>query len=122
MAKMVTMQACFEQPTYRSFHVKFHIDMPEYLDIIDLWWKFNLHIQMAFDELAVGIKENFPLKDILKLEFRQEDLVLKLAKIKTKYLTGKWLMETVEEELGNFRILNVKKPFKVEGLSFREHL
>ena len=33
-----------------------------------------------------------------------------------------WLMETVEEELGNFRILNVKKPFKVEGLSFREHL
>ena len=119
---MMTMHPCFEPPTYRSFHVMFDIDMPEYLDIIDLWWKFNLHIQLAFDELAVGLKENFPLVDTLKLEFRQEDLVLKLPKIKTKDLTGTWLMEAVEVELGNHRILNVKKPFKVEGLSFREHL
>ncbi len=114
---MLSMIPCFNPPTYKSFHVKFEILIPEDIDIVELWWKFNLHVQLAFDELVLNLKERFPLKDKISLEIQQDDMVLKLPSIKTKDMTGNWLMEAVENELGDFLILNVKKPFKIQGLS-----
>jgi len=108
---------CLNPPVYRSFHVKFDIDIPEGWDITDVIWKFHLQVQLAFDNLACKLKKHFPLADAVVFEISQPGVNLKLPPIQVEKLTGNFLMEAIQVELEDTTILNLKNPFKIEGLT-----